>query len=140
MGATDAEVQLLSGHRRWDTLLRYLGWGYESNEAARATASRASKVSREAAATGVHVAATMKMGRWWDFNGDQRRPVKAAPSLFPRQALLSNDPRLEDVYGGTKNGPSTPIPFLPSTCLLCSPLSSLRVAFEGPIRLLRSTE
>ena len=44
-GATDAELQLLSGHRRRNTLPRYLGWGHESSEASAAATSRPDKAT-----------------------------------------------------------------------------------------------
>lgn len=102
-GATDAELQLLSGHKRKDTLLRYLGWGHESSEAASAAASRAEKLARVDGAVGGDVSAPMKMGRWSGFNGARGRRVKAPPSLFPRQAPQSADLGLPADYDGTQD-------------------------------------
>ena len=44
LGVDDKDLQLLSGHRRTDTLMRYLGWGVNSSTAATAAARRASKI------------------------------------------------------------------------------------------------
>ena len=102
-GATDAELQLLSGHKRKDTLLRYLGWGHESSEAAGAAASRAEKLARVGGAVGGDVSAPMKMGRWSGFNGARGSRVKAPPPLFPRQAPQSADLGLPADYDGTQD-------------------------------------
>ena len=44
-GVSDESLQLVSGHRRRDTLLRYLGWGLRSSEAERAAQARAAAVA-----------------------------------------------------------------------------------------------
>jgi hypothetical protein len=39
-GVNDADLQLLSGHKKKETLMRYLGWGARSSEAAKAAERR----------------------------------------------------------------------------------------------------
>ena len=79
--AMDTELQLLSGHKWRDTLLRYVGWGHESTEASGAAASRAAKLSRAAGPTCGDVATPIKMGRWSGFNGNRgRRATVTVPA------------------------------------------------------------
>lgn len=144
-GATDAELQLLSGHKRRDTLLRYLGWGHESTEAAGAAASRATKLSRAVTPMGGDVAAPMKMGRWSGFNGERGRRVRAPPSLFPRQAPPSSELGLQDDYDGTQDAFKdwTLHAHAVSTVNLPAVRASiesddLRAAFDGAVSLLQS--
>jgi hypothetical protein len=56
-GVTDDDLQLLSGHRRRDTLLRYLGWGRLSSSAGAAAGKRAALAARAVAGSAADAAA-----------------------------------------------------------------------------------
>ena len=144
-GATDAELQLLSGHKRRDTLLRYLGWGHQSTKAVGAAAHRATELSRAVTPTNGDVAAPMKMGRWSGFNGERGRRVRAPPSLFPRQAQLAFELGLTDDYDWTQDAfkdwtlharavSSVDLPAVRATI----EFDDLPPAFDGAVSLLQS--
>ena len=88
-GVPDDELRLLSGHRREDTLMRYLGWGASS-------ASKRSAAIRRHEAHSVRggespilrdvlppLAQPPKMGRFSGFTGRKGKRVAAQPRFFP---------------------------------------------------------
>jgi len=85
-GATDENIQMLSGHKRKDTLMRYLGWGHHSSEAAKAARARAVLANAkhvtagEAAQMNRH---PMHMGQWSGVCGKQGKRIASPPQLFP---------------------------------------------------------
>ena len=83
-GANDSQLQLLSGHRHRDTLMRYLGWGAESSEARQAAAERAALVAGTIGG-GLPRHPTW-VGPYAGFTGSRSgRRVSAPPRLFPLQ-------------------------------------------------------
>lgn len=97
-GASDRSVQLLSGHRNSQTLLRYLGWGGMSGEAALAASERAALVARQLPnVTGAGYptpyprVASVRQPRQ-GFTGDERgRRIPPDPTLFPIRAPQTSD-------------------------------------------------
>lgn len=77
-GAEDSDIQLLSGHKRSDTLMRYLGWGSESSTAAKA-ARRRGIIGGE---TKGGLYEPTLMGPNSGFVGKKGQRVAAAPKLF----------------------------------------------------------
>lgn len=92
-GVGDNELRLLSGHKREDTLMRYLGWGALSASRVQAANERA-----RLAGTGVPVGAgdaddaeeytgaateAPNMGLFSGRNGDKGRRIEQPPPLFP---------------------------------------------------------
>lgn len=110
-GVSDDNLQLLSGHKRRDTLLRYLGWGSLSSTARDAAAARSQQEGPPSSShdhrdgttpdDGSDISAgsldeysmldrtlprrvlPAKMGLRSGFVGDQGRRVRAPPKLFP---------------------------------------------------------
>ncbi|MDP3762438.1 MAG: hypothetical protein Q8R01_18190 [Ramlibacter sp.] len=98
-GVDDQALQLLSGHKRTDTLMRYLGWGRHSATAAKAAAKRAHANGTAAALTGggpSRRVAAPKMGLFSGRNGAQGRRVVKPPTFFwpkpPRHVDLGLPP------------------------------------------------
>eukprot|EP00760_Papus_ankaliazontas_P016007 PhM_4_TR16751/c0_g1_i3/m.26827 len=93
-GVDDSALQLVSGHKRKDTLLRYLGWGQRSSEAERSALHRAQLVAAPTSTSMANSTAPVTAGShpMWagfnsGFNGDKRgRRVAEPPTLFPLQA------------------------------------------------------
>jgi integrase len=96
-GANENNLMQLSGHKRKETLLRYLGWGLFNSEADRAATTRA-ELEASASGSGPSTAtknstivagdmkAPMKMGWLSGFNGRSGRRIKKAPELFSQSA------------------------------------------------------
>lgn len=96
-GVPDVHLQNLSGHKRKSTLMRYLGWGVESSEAADSARLRAQMAARHAPAGsgfgprggGSHYDGKrfpMNMGTHSGYAGDHRgRRTEPPPSLFSYQ-------------------------------------------------------
>lgn len=98
-GVPDVHLQNLSGHRRKDTLMRYLGWGVESSEAADSAKLRAQLVHRtipEGSGLGPRGGGrhapydgsryAQKMGPYSGYGGDRRgRRTEPPPQLFSYQ-------------------------------------------------------
>jgi DnaJ-domain-containing protein 1 len=85
-GVSDEDLQALSGHRRRETLMRYLGWGLESSTAIQAAARRAKKTPVVGGADGAVLHESMqppKMGAFSGFLGRQGKRVHAQPRFFP---------------------------------------------------------
>ena len=105
-GATDDELQLLSGHKRRDTLMRYLGWAAESASAKAAALARHARSegqgdgdrrgaedddseSQEDDPVGAGVLTLPqklrppKMGPYSGYTGLKGRRVSPPPSFFP---------------------------------------------------------
>eukprot|EP00760_Papus_ankaliazontas_P016058 PhM_4_TR16755/c1_g1_i1/m.26694 len=87
-GVDDASLQLISGHRRKDTLMRYLGWGKRSSEAQTAALKRAQAVASTTATSEIRAG---RHPMWAGFssghNGNRKgQRVATPPSLFPLQA------------------------------------------------------
>jgi hypothetical protein len=99
-GTSDSSLQLLSGHQRRDTLLRYLEWGLESSEATRAaherTALVAERVSGGEADSVPAARHPLWMGKHSGFHGNVGRRVTQPPRLFSHHA-----PSRSDVLGNT---------------------------------------
>ena len=87
-GVSDEDLQQLSGHKRRDTLMRYLGWGRSSASAQQAATNRAEKQQQMAprGAGVVEVVQPPKMGLYSGRVGKQGRRVAAAPNFFPKTA------------------------------------------------------
>ena len=92
-GASDEQLQLLSGHKRRDTLLRYLGWGVFSHSAASAAAARdALHVEVVGGATDkVRLPEAPKMGLQSGVVGNHGRRTSKAPNLLTMQAPSRKD-------------------------------------------------
>ena len=84
-GVSDANLQLLSGHRRRDTLLRYLGWGIESSDAREAAEDRANMEQTVSGGRvrggGIEFLHPMWMGKNSGFKGKKGRRVCPANQL-----------------------------------------------------------
>ncbi|PHR97720.1 MAG: hypothetical protein COA68_12285 [Oceanobacter sp.] len=78
-GVSDRHLQLLSGHRRVDTLMRYLGWGAASADAAQAAVQR---LRASDVLGGGHPHEPAKMGVWSGLQGVKGRRIKRPPSIF----------------------------------------------------------
>ena len=91
LGVTNEQLRLLSGHRRMDTLLRYLGWGrYEADGRAAAHArdareETAGTVEGGAGAPSFQDRSTPKMGLHSGYAGDHGRRVQKPPSALPHK-------------------------------------------------------
>ncbi|MDP3762440.1 MAG: hypothetical protein Q8R01_18200, partial [Ramlibacter sp.] len=72
LGIGDGDLQLLPGHKRVDTLMRYLGWGRLSATARKAAVARAAAVPTGG---GTPVATAPKMGLFSGRNGVKGRPA-----------------------------------------------------------------
>ena len=84
-GVKDDHLQLLSGHKRRDTLLRYLNWGGASSEAALAAKERAKLLHQADPRGGMEQrdAHPMWMGYYSGFNGQPNgRRSKPSRSIF----------------------------------------------------------
>ena len=145
--ATDAELQLLSGHKRRDTFLRYLGRAHESTEAAGVATSRATKLLRAVTPTGRDVATLMKMGRSLGISGERGRRVRGPQFLFPWQVPPLSELGLTDDYDGTKDAIKdwTLHAHGVSTLHLPAVHASIQsdyllTAFDGAVTLLQSAE
>ncbi len=105
-GATDSQLQMLSGHKRRETLLRYLDWGQRSSEAkdgaeARAKLTTAAEASQPVSGAGFSHATIsskrpMPMGIHSGLNGYKGQRVPAPPTMFrlnaPSRAELGLPP------------------------------------------------
>ena len=92
-GATDCQLQLLSGHRRRDTLLRYLGWGLLSSEAAAAATARTDAAAELICGGGCPTPRSRSrwMGSCAGFPTDRGRRGCPPPQLFPHKPPSSRD-------------------------------------------------
>jgi hypothetical protein len=93
-GATDDELQLLSGHRRRDTLMRYLGWGQMSSTMSNAAQSRADKALRPAGSGTDYIPSQLQapvMGLYSGYTGTKGRRVSKRPEFFPRKPPSAHD-------------------------------------------------
>ena len=100
-GCSNEELRLLSGHRREDTLLRYLGWGRWSASAAAAAASRQDKEDQQLPSQGSTIGGGVgggrdpleppKMGPWSGRAGQSGRRIRTPPSGLPLKAPSSRD-------------------------------------------------
>jgi hypothetical protein len=98
-GVTDDELQLLSGHKRRETLMRYLGWGQQSSTMSKAAERRADKMKAVAPVAPVgagddyipreHQAPVM--GRFSGYTGFKGQRVKPKPEFFPRKPPSARD-------------------------------------------------
>ena len=89
-GVSDNALQLLSGHKRKETLLRYLGWGMESADAKRA----AEEVGETRWATpmgggDVSTLRPTRMGPFSGYQGQQGRRVQRPPQMLANKAPTS---------------------------------------------------
>ena len=85
-GVSESSIQLLSGHKRRDTLLRYLGWGKHSPAAKNAAQEVADKTLCGGGTDIEEIMRPPKMGLRSGFCGRQGRRVEPPPSLFPPKA------------------------------------------------------
>jgi hypothetical protein len=95
-GVGDANLRLLSGHRRADTLLRYLGFGWASEDHRKAAAARAEALHNDVSGGAPEEPVTgtappTKMGRRSGFGGTAGRRTKAPPTLFGHKAPSRED-------------------------------------------------
>lgn len=97
MGATDEHLQLLSGHKRRDTLLRYLGWGVLSSTAAQAADARA-------ALAGAGCAPPI-MGLHSGRSGFKGQRVEPPPRLFAKAAPSSQSLGIGTKKADTRSWP-----------------------------------
>ena len=90
-GVDDHQLQLLSGHKRMDTLMRYLGWGKASSSAKKAAAERHVLTAGEAPFT----TEPKKMGNHAGYQGVKGRRIARPPGFFwhrpPTRAHLGLD-------------------------------------------------
>lgn len=75
-GVEDQQLQLLSGHKRLDTLMRYLGWGVASSSAKQAAKERHKKLK------GKGVPEPKKMSDHAGYQGDKGKRVSKPPTFF----------------------------------------------------------
>eukprot|EP00760_Papus_ankaliazontas_P005930 PhM_4_TR1280/c2_g2_i7/m.7264 len=87
-GVSDDHLQLLSGHVRRDTLLRYLEWGLRSSSAIEAANQRTALVNVSGAGGDPH---PTFVGPHAGFSGISGRRVKPPVELFPLAAPSSED-------------------------------------------------
>lgn len=86
-GTPDDELQLLSGHKRRDTLLRYLGWGVESADMRNAAEARYARTIPAGAGHAIPPCVQPpRMGCFSGFTGRKGRRVPAQPRFFPLKA------------------------------------------------------
>jgi hypothetical protein len=91
-GVTDDELQLLSGHKRRDTLMRYLGWGQHSSTMHKAAERRAEKTTVAGGSESLpseHQGPIM--GLYSGYTGLKGRRVAQQPEFFPRKPPSSRD-------------------------------------------------
>jgi hypothetical protein len=86
-GVTDDELQLLSGHKRRDTLMRYLGWGQMSSTMGRAAEPSGQDASPRGRTRGAHSgrASSTSHGSMERVQRAQRPTNDTATGLFPDQ-------------------------------------------------------
>jgi hypothetical protein len=88
-GVRDVELQLLTGHKRMETLLRYLGWGRESTTMREAAATRQEQVIIRGGGTDTPTLPTQqqppKMGPCSGYTGIKGRRTLPPPKFFPRK-------------------------------------------------------
>lgn len=87
-GVSDSNLQLLSGHKRLDTLMRYLGWGVSSSTAKKAAKKRHAQVLEGSG----FPTEPKKMGQHAGYQGVKGRRIEKPPTFFchrppTRQAL-----------------------------------------------------
>eukprot|EP00760_Papus_ankaliazontas_P016540 PhM_4_TR16807/c1_g1_i2/m.52058 len=86
-GVSDDHLQLLSGHQRRDTLLRYLEWGLRSSSAIEAAKHRTELI----AGAGPAQNHPTYMGPHAGLNGASGQRVKPPVELFPRKPPSNED-------------------------------------------------
>ncbi len=101
-GVSDHHLQLLSGHKRHDTLMRYLGWGAQSADSAAAAQLRHRVAPAEPLIHGAgHPDEPPVMTAWSGYNGNRGRRIQKPPSLFvrstPSHADLGIEPPCDDI-------------------------------------------
>jgi ribonuclease HI len=94
-GVRDVELQLLTGHKRMDTLMRYLGWGRESATMREAAAARQQADAIRGAGADSPILPTQhqppKMGPHSGYVGNKGRRVLPPPKFFPRKMPSAED-------------------------------------------------
>ena len=107
-GATDRMLQLASGHRRHDTLMRYLGWGFYSSEATAAARERAALMNDSSPRGGDDaptVAAARRHPTWMGVHanlvGQSGRRVRKPPRLLPLQPPSAAELGIDGPLGET---------------------------------------
>ena len=93
MGADERQLELLSGHRHRDTLLRYLGWGMFSSEAHAAAEARQALIDADLQGGGRH---PTFVGPNAGFNTVKGRRTMAPPELFPLRTPSAAELGIED--------------------------------------------
>jgi hypothetical protein len=98
---SDSALQLLSGHKRMETLHRYLGWGLHSADAKRG----AEEVGEARRTTTIHGGAAPQqqqhtvrptwMGPQSGFQGKQGKRTRGRPTMFARKLPSARDLGLE---------------------------------------------
>jgi hypothetical protein len=96
-GVPDHELQLLSGHKRMDTLLRYLGWGKLSSTAQHAAVARNAREQVRGAGADADIVPP-KMGLHSGRAGLHGRRVAPPPQLCPMHAPSEKDLGLESPH------------------------------------------
>jgi hypothetical protein len=91
LGMPDDQLIIISGHRRMDTLHRYLGWGLHSSSSAKAAYDAANLLAGEASPRAgeperVPREEPPKMGLHSGKKGLRGQRVASPPELFPHQA------------------------------------------------------
>jgi integrase len=83
-GASTEDLRLLSGHKRVDTLLRYLGWGLFSSNNKQAAAARDAAEANAAARIigGECPPEARKMGKHSGYCGNSGQRIRTPPQLF----------------------------------------------------------
>ena len=94
LGASTEELRLLSGHKRVDTLLRYLGWGKWQADALRAAQRR---TELEVAGAGK----APKMGRFIGRSGESGQRVRQPPQFLQDRPPTSRDLGLKPIDTST---------------------------------------
>lgn len=86
-GVTDETLKVLSGHKKMETLHRYLGFGHKSSDAA-AAASKIASAEHSAAVRGAGPTDSkgMWVGRHSGLRGHKGQRVQAPPTLFGKTA------------------------------------------------------
>lgn len=109
LGVSDQDLQLLSGHKRTDTLMRYLGWGAFSATAIKAAKNRdlaeraplggsAQKDCSNGPAPENHtIVEPPKMGKHSGYTSNHGRRVSGPPPLVPLSPPRRLDLGLDDI-------------------------------------------
>eukprot|EP00760_Papus_ankaliazontas_P005764 PhM_4_TR1275/c0_g1_i10/m.84717 len=110
-GVGNSNLCLVSGHKREDTLKRYLQWGQNDSDARKAALERSKLVEKHVSLiTGAGTGASTRHPRWMGLysahDGKQGRRVRDPPKLFERKAPTAKDLGLPSAERDPSSKPS----------------------------------